>query len=85
MENIYEQFFYLKYTGNWSFIEAYNLPVGLRNWFVRRLAKQLQDENEKMDQASKGGKSSNTHELNSQTQSMLNSYGTPGMPNMPKI
>ena len=83
MENIYEQFFYLKYVGNWSFIEAYNLPVGLRNWFVKRLAKQLKDENEQMDKASKGGSSSNSYELNSNTQSMLSQYGKPGqMPNL---
>lgn len=46
MENVYEQFFYLKHHGGWSFIEAYNLPVQLRNWFVRRLSKQFEDENE---------------------------------------
>ena len=44
MENVYEQFFYLKHHGGWSFIEAYNLPVRLRNWFVERLIKQFEDE-----------------------------------------
>ena len=83
MENIYEQFFYLKYAGNWSFIEAYNLPVGLRNWFIKRLAKQLKDEKEAVDNASKGGGSAGTHELNTSTQSMLSQYGGPsGMPNL---
>ena len=60
MENVYEQFFYLKYAGGWSFSEAYNLPVGLRRWFVRRLSKQLSDENEAMEKASSGGKKSQT-------------------------
>jgi len=46
MEHIYEQFFLLKYHGGWSFIEAYNLPVALRTWFLKRLSKQLQDEAE---------------------------------------
>ena len=46
MENVYEQFFYLKHHGGWSFIEAYNLPVQLRNWFVKRLSTQIEDENE---------------------------------------
>jgi len=46
MEQIYEQFFLLKYHGGWSFIEAYNLPVALRTWFLKRLSKQLEDENE---------------------------------------
>ena len=46
MESVYEQFFYMKYYGAWSFIEAYNLPVGLRNWFVDRLSKQIKEESE---------------------------------------
>jgi hypothetical protein len=54
MQNIYEQFFFLKYSGGWSFSEAYNLPVGLRKWFVERLVKQLKDENEAIEKASKG-------------------------------
>ena len=54
MENIYEQFFFLKYSGGWSFSEAYNLPVGLRKWFVQRLVKQLEMEKEAIENASKG-------------------------------
>jgi len=54
MVQIYEQFFYLKYYGGWSFIEAYNLPVGLRTWFVERLAIQLTRENEATEKASGG-------------------------------
>ena len=27
-------------------MEAYNLPVGLRTWFLKRLSKQLNDEAE---------------------------------------
>ena len=53
MEQVYEQFFLLKYHGGWSLIEAYNLPVGLRNWFVKRLAKQFEDEKEQHDKANK--------------------------------
>ena len=55
MENVYEQFFFLKYSGGWSFIEAYNLPVGLRKWFVERLVRQIENENEAIDKASSGG------------------------------
>ena len=62
MENIYEQFFFLQYNGGWSFIEAYNLPVGLRNWFVQRLIKQLEAEKEAIENANKG--SSNSQTLN---------------------
>ena len=52
-ENLYEAFFFLKYYGGWSFVEAYNLPVGLRNWFIERLKKQLNDESNTNKQAIK--------------------------------
>ena len=71
MENVYEQFFFLKYNGGWSFSEAYNLPVGLRKWFTERLIKQIEDENEAIEQASNGDKNSSRHELNSETQNLL--------------
>ena len=53
MEQVYEQFFLLKHHGGWRFIEAYNLPVGLRNWFIKRLAKQFEDEKEQVEKARK--------------------------------
>jgi|TARA_R110001592_G_scaffold42821_3_gene138983 hypothetical protein len=53
MEKVYEAFFFLKYYGGWSFIEAYNLPIGLRAWFVKRLNDQLKKENEAVEKASK--------------------------------
>jgi hypothetical protein len=53
MENVYEQFFFLKYYGSWSFTEAYSLPVGLREWFVKRLVKQLEDEKAAAESAQK--------------------------------
>ena len=54
MENVYEQFFFLKYSGGWSFSEAYNLPIGLRKWFVDRLVRQLEMEKEAMQKARNG-------------------------------
>jgi len=59
MEGVYEQFFFLKYAGSWSFSEAYNLPVGLRQWFVDRLIRQLEDEKAAMNKSSGGSSSSN--------------------------
>ena len=53
MEGVYELFFALKHHGGWSFIVAYNLPVGLRNWWVRRLKKQFEDEKKAYEQASR--------------------------------
>ena len=67
MENIYEQFFFLKYSGGWSFSEAYSLPIGLRNWFVERLVKQLETENDAVKNASKG-RGSGTQTLSKHTQ-----------------
>ena len=67
IENVYEQFFFLQYSGGWSLTEAYNLPIGLRTWFVKRLVKQLQDEKEAMEKAQKGTSNSQT----------LNQYNAP--------
>ena len=49
IENVYEQFFYLKYHGGWSFLEAYNLPVKIREWFVNKLTEQMKMEQEEME------------------------------------
>jgi hypothetical protein len=51
--NVYEQFFLLKYHGGWSFIEAYNLPIKIREWFLKRLIKQKKEESDAMNKASK--------------------------------
>ena len=53
MQSVYEQFFLLKYYGNWSFIEVYNLPIGLRNWFAKRLIQQFEKEKEDYEKAQK--------------------------------
>jgi hypothetical protein len=41
----------LKHHGSWSFVEAYNLPVQLRRWFVERLIKEYKQQNEQAKQA----------------------------------
>ena len=64
MENVYEQFFFLKHFGGWSFTEAYNLPIGLRDWFVNRLMDHLKSEREAMNSQSAG----NTQTLNAHNQ-----------------
>ncbi len=66
IENVYEQFFFLKYSGGWSFSEAYNLPIGLRKWFVERLVKQIEMENEAVNQASSGKGRSQTLSVHNQ-------------------
>tara|TARA_R110002110_G_scaffold140781_1_gene328300 strand:- start:2037 stop:2210 length:174 start_codon:yes stop_codon:yes gene_type:complete len=49
MQNVYEQFFALKYHGGWSFTEAYNLPIQIRTWFFQRLLKQFEQEKEQYE------------------------------------
>ena len=44
MESVYNQFFFLMYHGGWSLIESYNLPVGLRSWFIQKIKEQYQFE-----------------------------------------
>lgn len=36
----------MKMHGNWSFAEAYNLPIVIRRWFLERLAKHYEKEAE---------------------------------------
>ena len=47
MEKIYETFFYLKNNFNWTFIELYNLPIGLRTWFVKKYSEMVEEQNSK--------------------------------------
>jgi len=56
MENVYEQFFLLKHHGGWSLFELYNLPVGLRTWFLERMIKEFEKEKEEMDKAKRKGR-----------------------------
>jgi len=43
----------MNYTGNWSITELYNLPVGLRRWFVEKTIKQKEEEKEAIEKAQK--------------------------------
>ena len=51
IENVYEEIFSLKHHGGWSFIEAYNLPIQIRRWFLRRLQKHFDDQNKEIEKA----------------------------------
>jgi len=57
IEQVYEQFFLLKYYGGWSFTEAYSLPVGLRKWFLERLSKEKEKEKAAANEANQKAKS----------------------------
>jgi len=52
---VYEEIFLLKYHGQWSFFETYNLPVVIRRWFLERLIKQKEDEKKEIEKAQKKG------------------------------
>ena len=51
IENVYEQFFLLKHYGSWSLYELYNLPVGLRKWFMGRMLEEYEKEKEEHEKA----------------------------------
>ncbi len=51
IQNTYQQLFQLKYYGNWSFFEAYNLPVRMRIWFLQQIKEYKERENEQRQQA----------------------------------
>jgi hypothetical protein len=53
IESVYEQFFLLKYHGGWSFTEAYNLPIKIRLWFLKRLIRQKEEEKDAIEKASR--------------------------------
>lgn len=46
MEGVYECFFTLKHYGGWSIAELYSLPIGLREWWLKRTIKEYEKENE---------------------------------------
>ena len=76
IEAVYEQFFFLKYSGGWSFAESYNLPIGLRTWFVERLIKQLKLEKEAIEN-SRNSSSGGSGRTSTQT---LTTANQPKMP-----
>ena len=53
IESVYEEMFNLKMHGNWSFMEAYNLPIKIRRWFLNRLVKYFEDKSERERRDSK--------------------------------
>jgi|TARA_R110000824_G_scaffold112798_6_gene262179 hypothetical protein len=56
IKNVYEEFFLMKYHGGWSFLEAYNLPVTIRRWFLDRMVKQFESEKEQVEKAKRKAK-----------------------------
>lgn len=46
----------MKYHGGWSFLEAYNLPVTIRRWFLDRMVKQFESEKEQVEKAKRKAK-----------------------------
>jgi|TARA_R110001583_G_scaffold10464_6_gene48351 hypothetical protein len=53
IEGVYEEIFNLKMHGNWSFMEAYNLPIKIRRWFLKRLVKYFQEKSDNEKKSSR--------------------------------
>lgn len=53
MKSVYEAFFILKHYGGWSLFELYNLPVGLRKWWLDRTLEEYKKEADAHKKASK--------------------------------
>jgi len=51
MEGVYESFFILKHYGGWSITEIYSLPIGLRDWFLKRTVQEYEKEAENTKKA----------------------------------
>tara|TARA_R110001583_G_scaffold123519_1_gene274963 strand:+ start:690 stop:824 length:135 start_codon:yes stop_codon:yes gene_type:complete len=43
----------MKYYSNWTLVELYNLPVGLRGWFFGKLLSQKEKEAKEQKEALK--------------------------------
>jgi len=56
IQTVYEELFLLKYHGNWSITETYNLPILIRRWFLKRLVEQKEKEAEEADKQMKEAK-----------------------------
>ena len=54
---VYEHLFYLKHFGGWSFIEAYSLPIQLRDWWVERIGKEFKREKDELEKSTKNNSS----------------------------
>tara|TARA_R100000278_G_C5335748_1_gene116382 strand:+ start:276 stop:446 length:171 start_codon:yes stop_codon:yes gene_type:complete len=54
-EVTYEQIIFLQHHGKFTFTEAYNLPVGLRNWFVDKNIDLIEKRNEAQSKENKSG------------------------------
>lgn len=47
--SVYKQFHNMRYYGGWSLIEAYNLPIGLRNFNANLIIQTLEKEREEAE------------------------------------
>lgn len=56
MSSVYESMHLLMYYGKWSFTEVYNLPVQLREWFLKRLTQTKKEEADAQEPKNKSRK-----------------------------
>ena len=51
IQSVYDELFVMKYHGNFSLIESYNLPVQIRRYFLKKLQEQIERENQAVQDA----------------------------------
>lgn len=51
MKKVFDELFDLKYYGNFSIFESYNLPLGLREYYVNRLIDTMKKEQDAIEKA----------------------------------
>ena len=49
----YEEIIFLQHHGKFTFTEAYNLPIGLRSWFVEKNFEIIEQRNEQQSKENK--------------------------------
>lgn len=51
MKSVFDQMLDLKYYAGFSIYESFNLPIGLRNYYSKKIAEKLQKEKEAIEKA----------------------------------
>lgn len=51
MKKVYDMLFIMTTSGNWSFTEAYNFPIRLRNYYYETFVEMKKKEKEKIENA----------------------------------
>ena len=56
IKSVFDQILDLKYYAGFSIFESYNLPIGLRNYYIQKIVEKLEKEKESMEKNSNKNK-----------------------------